>query len=244
MTTWFISDLHLALEETRITAGFYDFLLEPQSGDTLYILGDFFNYWVGDDVDDEYADQIKQALKATSDRGVTLFIMHGNRDFLIGQAFCQQSGCTLLNDPTLIQLAGEPCLLLHGDSLCTADIEYQAFRKLARGQAWQDDFLSKPITDRVAYAENARKQSQNYNSIKDDVMMDVTPDAVQSILDAHNCTRMIHGHTHRPSFHNWDRNGQEFERIVLGDWYTHGYYLKIENHTFDMVKFDLPEAHP
>ena len=122
--------------------------------------------------------------------------------------------------------------------------EYQAFRKLARGQAWQDDFLSKPITDRVAYAENARKQSQNYNSIKDDVMMDVTPDAVQSILDAHNCTRMIHGHTHRPSFHNWDRNGQEFERIVLGDWYTHGYYLKIENHTFDMVKFDLPEAHP
>lgn len=242
MTTWFISDLHLALEETRITAGFYDFLLKPQAGDDLYILGDFFNYWVGDDIDDEYADQIKQVLKATSDRGVSLFIMHGNRDFLIGDDFCQDTGCTLLNDPTLIQLADQPALLMHGDSLCTKDIEYQDFRKLARSTVWKEDFVSKPIADRVAFAENARKQSQNYNSIKDDEMMDVVSDDVQSVLDEHSCTRMIHGHTHRPAFHNWEHNGKEFERIVLGDWYTHGYYLKVEGHTFDMVKFDLPDA--
>ncbi len=240
MTTWFISDLHLALEETRITAGFYEFLLEPQTGDSLYILGDFFNYWVGDDIIDDYADQIKQALKATSDRGVELFIMHGNRDFLMGKKFCKESGCTLLNDPTLIPLAGETALLLHGDSLCTADIEYQTFRKLARAKPWQDDFLSKPISDRIAFAENARRQSQNYNSIKDNVMMDVTAESVQAILDEHTCTRMIHGHTHRPSFHNWQYNNQAFERIVLGDWYSHGYYLKVQDHTFDMVKFDLP----
>jgi UDP-2,3-diacylglucosamine hydrolase len=242
MTTWFISDLHLAIEETRITAGFYDFLLLPQAGDDLYILGDFFNYWVGDDIDDKYADQIKQVLKATSERGVSLFIMHGNRDFLIGDVFCQDTGCTLLNDPTLIQLADQPALLMHGDSLCTKDIEYQDFRKLARSPAWKQDFLSKPIADRVAFAENARKQSQNYNSIKDDAMMDVVSEDVQAVLDKHSCARMIHGHTHRPSFHNWKHESKEFERIVLGDWYTHGYYLKVEGHTFDMVKFDLPKA--
>lgn len=242
MTTWFISDLHLALEESRITAGFLNFLLEPQKGDELYILGDFFNYWVGDDIEDDYADQIKQALKVTADRGVIISIMHGNRDFLIGDLFCQQSGCTLLTDPTLIQLADQPALLLHGDSLCLADTEYQAFRQLARSEKWKQDFISKPITDRVAFAESARKQSQNYNSIKDDVMMDVTPEAVQNILNEYNCTRMIHGHTHRPAFHNWENENKEFERIVLGDWYSHGYYLKVEGHVFDMVKFDLPDA--
>ncbi len=104
----------------------------------------------------------------------------------------------------------------------------------------QDDFLSNPIDQRIAFAENARKQSQNYNSIKDNIMMDVTAESVQSILDEHSCTRMIHGHTHRPSFHNWQHNKQTFERIVLGDWYTHGYCLKVQDHTFDMVKFDLP----
>ena len=242
MTTWFISDLHLALEETAITAGFYTFLLEPQSGDTLYILGDFFNYWVGDDVNDEYANQIKQALKATSERGVKLFIMHGNRDFLIGETFCQQSGCTLLNDPTLIDLDGEPVLLLHGDSLCTDDLEYMEFRAMARGDAWKNNFLSQPIEARIAYAETARKQSQNSNSEKDMSIMDVTPDAVSQILNKHNCARMIHGHTHRPATHDWQENGQNMQRIVLGDWYTHGWYLKVENGQYQNMKFDLPNS--
>ncbi|MFT7110540.1 MAG: UDP-2,3-diacylglucosamine hydrolase [Psychrobacter glaciei] len=242
MTTWFISDLHLALEETRITAGFYQFILEPQAGDTLYILGDFFNYWVGDDVDDEYADQIKQALKATSERGVKLYIMHGNRDFLIGEKFCQQSSCTLLDDPTLIDLAGEPVLLLHGDSLCTKDLDYMAFRSMARGQEWQDNFLSQPLANRIAYAETARKQSQNSNQNKDMSTMDVTIEAVNNVLTEHNCTRMIHGHTHQPNTHNWVNNDLTCERIVLGDWYTHGWYLKVENGQYHNIKFDLPSA--
>lgn len=240
MATWFISDLHLALEETRITAGFYEFLLEPQAGDTLYILGDFFNYWVGDDVTDTYADKIKGALKATSERGVKLFIMHGNRDFLIGDTFCQQSSTTLLNDPTLIELDGEAVLLLHGDSLCTKDTEYMEFRAMARGDAWKNNFLSQPIEARIAYAETARKQSQNSNSEKDMSIMDVAPDAVTQVLNEHNCTRIIHGHTHRPATHNWQENGQEMERIVLGDWYTHGWYLKVENGQYQNIKFDLP----
>ena len=240
MTTWFISDLHLALEETRITAGFYEFILEPQLGDSLYILGDFFNYWVGDDVTDEYANQIKQTLKATAERGVQIFIMHGNRDFLIGEKFCQESHCTLLNDPTLIDLDGEPVLLLHGDSLCTKDLEYMAFRKVARGTPWKEDFLSQPIEDRIAYAEMARKQSQENNHIKDMSTMDVTSEAVNKALNEHASTRMIHGHTHRPNIHNWTENGKDCERIVLGDWYTHGWYLKVENGEYQNIKFDLP----
>ena len=242
MTTWFISDLHLAIEETAITAGFYAFLLEPQSGDTLYILGDFFNYWVGDDVDDEYANEIKQALKATSDRGVKIFIMHGNRDFLIGETFCKQSDCTLLNDPTLINLDGEPVLLLHGDSLCTNDLEYMEFRAMARGDAWKNNFLSQPIEARIAYAETARKQSQKTNNTKDMSIMDVTPEAVTQALTEHKCTRMIHGHTHRPATHDWQEDGQNMQRIVLGDWYTHGWYLKVENGEYQNIKFDLPNA--
>lgn len=242
MTTWFISDLHLAIEETAITAGFYGFLLEPQSGDTLYILGDFFNYWVGDDVDDEYANEIKQALKATSDRGVKIFIMHGNRDFLIGETFCKQSDCTLLNDPTLINLDGEPVLLLHGDSLCTNDLEYMEFRAMARGDAWKNNFLSQPIEARIAYAVTARKQSQKTNNTKDMSIMDVTPHAVSQILNEHNCARMIHGHTHRPATHDWQEGGQDMQRIVLGDWYTHGWYLKVENGEYQNIKFDLPSS--
>lgn len=242
MATWFISDLHLALEETRITAGFYNFLLEPQSGDTLYILGDFFNYWVGDDVQDPYADQIKEALRVTADRGVKIFMMHGNRDFLIGEQFCHESHTTLIEDPTLIDLDGEPVLVLHGDSLCTKDLEYMAFRKVARDEPWQTDFLSQPISDRIAYAEMARKQSQNNNSIKDMTMMDVTSEAVSKIFSDFDCCKMIHGHTHRPATHNWQNDGKDFQRIVLGDWYTHGWYLKVENGQYQNIKFDLPNA--
>lgn len=241
-TSWFISDLHLAPEETRITAGFMDFLLEPQSGDDLYILGDFFNYWIGDDLQHPYIEQIKQLLRATSERGVNLYFMHGNRDFLIGQDFCNDTGCTLLEDPTLVQIGGAPALLMHGDSLCTKDLAYMEFRAMARNPEWQNEFLSKSIEDRVAFAQQARDESKSSNSMKDEAIMDVTPEEVdKALLDA-NCHRMIHGHTHRPATHNWEVNGQQLQRIVLGDWYTKGWYLKVENNQFDLVEFDLPEA--
>lgn len=240
MATWFISDLHLAPEETAITAGFLDFMLEPQAGDELYILGDFFNYWIGDDFQHPYIDQIKHVLKATSDRGVNLFFMHGNRDFLIGEDFCKETGCTLLEDPTLIQLGGEPALLMHGDSLCTKDEAYMQFRSMARNPEWQKEFLSKTIEERVTFAQQARDESQSSNSMKDDTIMDVTPEEVDKILVKHNCQRMIHGHTHRPAIHNWQHTNQDLERIVLGDWYKKGWYLKVEGSTFDLVEFDLP----
>ncbi|MFY0639573.1 MAG: UDP-2,3-diacylglucosamine diphosphatase [Bermanella sp.] len=240
MSTWFISDLHLAPEETRITAGFLDFMLEPQAGDSLYILGDFFNYWIGDDVKHPYIQQIQQVLKATKDRGVDLYFMHGNRDFLIGDAFCKASGMTLLNDPTVITLNGEPVVLMHGDSLCTRDEAYMAFRKMARDPQWQQQFLSQSIEERIAFAQKARDESQSSNSMKDESIMDVTPTEVDIELTKLNSKRMIHGHTHRPAIHNWQFNGNELERIVLGDWYEKGWYLKVENGQYDLVEFDLP----
>lgn len=240
MSTWFISDLHLAPQETRITAGFLDFMLEPQAGDSLYILGDFFNYWIGDDAKHPYSDQIQSVLKATQERGVTLYFMHGNRDFLIGEEFCKASGMTLVSDPSVIDLDGEPVVLMHGDSLCTRDEAYMEFRKMARDPQWQQQFLSQSIEARMAFAQKARDESQSSNSMKDESIMDVTPAEVDIELTRLNSKRMIHGHTHRPAIHNWQHNGNELERIVLGDWYEKGWYLKVENGQYDLVEFDLP----
>lgn len=239
-TSWFISDLHLAPEETRITAGFYDFMLQPQAGDTLFILGDFFNYWIGDDVPHPYTDKIKQLLKATSERGVKIYIMHGNRDFLIGERFCEESGCELLDDPTLIELNGEPTLLMHGDSLCTRDEAYMEFRQMARNPDWQAEFLGKSIEERIAFANQARDESQSSNSMKDESIMDVTPDEVDLALTQNQCRHMIHGHTHRPNIHQWETQGEQRQRLVLGDWYSKGWYLKVDSDGFDFVQFDLP----
>ena len=242
MTTWFISDLHLAPEETRITAGFLDFLLEPQDGDHLYILGDFFNYWLGDDVPHPYIDSIKQVLKASSERGVKLFFMHGNRDFLIGQQFCQDTQMTLLEDPAIITLNNEPVLLMHGDSLCTLDTDYMAFRKMVRQEKWQTQFLSQTLEERLAFANQAREESQKGNAQKEQTIMDVTPDEVNNALKAANVTRLIHGHTHRPAIHDFEIGGANAQRIVLGDWYTQGWYLKVDKQGYRLVDFDLPNV--
>ena len=242
MTHWFISDLHLAPEETRITAGFLDFLLEPQEGDSLYILGDFFNYWLGDDFPHPYIQSIKDVLRATSDRGVKLFFMHGNRDFLIGNQFCQDTNITLLNDPSLITLNGESVLLMHGDSLCTLDTAYMAFRKMVRGQDWQTQFLSQSIEDRLVFANKARDESKKDNAQKEQTIMDVTPSEVNKALLEANVTRLIHGHTHRPAIHDFDLDGANAQRIVLGDWYTQGWYLKVNEQGYRLVDFDLPSA--
>ena len=148
---------------------------------------------------------------------------------------------TLLQDPTLIKLDGEDVLLMHGDSLCTRDEAYMQFRTMARSPEWQKAFLSKTIEERVAFAQQARDESQSSNSMKDDDIMDVTPEEVDSILEQFNCQRLIHGHTHRPATHNWQHNGQDLERIVLGDWYTHGWYLKVQDGQYQQVKFELPK---
>lgn len=242
MTTWFISDLHLAPEETRITEGFLDFMLEPQDGDHLYILGDFFNYWLGDDVPHPYIDSIKQVLKASSERGVKLFFMHGNRDFLIGQQFCQDTHMTLLEDPCIITLNNETVLLMHGDSLCTLDTEYMAFREMVRQEKWQTQFLSQSLEERLAFANKAREESQKGNAQKEQTIMDVTPDEVVNALKTANVTRLIHGHTHRPAIHDFEIGGANAQRIVLGDWYTQGWYLKVDEQGYRLVDFDLPNV--
>ena len=242
MTSWFISDLHLAPEETRITAGFLDFLLKTQKDDHLYILGDFFNYWVGDDISDPYVEQIKQILKATSERGVKLFFMHGNRDFLVGPQFCSDTHTTLLEDPCLVTLNGEQVLLMHGDSLCTQDTDYIKFRDMVRGKEWQQNFLSQPVSDRQAFAKKAREESQKGNAVKDMAIMDVTPSEVEKLLSQNNVSRMIHGHTHRPALHDFTIQGKAAQRIVLGDWYTKGWYLKVDEQGYELVDFDLPQA--
>ena len=174
MNTWFISDLHLAPEETRITAGFLHFLTLPKAGDTLYVLGDFFNYWLGDDVQDDYAETIICALHALHAQNVAVYFMHGNRDFLIGEDFCQRAKCTLLPDPSLIKLNDESVVIMHGDSLCTQDTAYMEFRTMARSPQWQQHFLSQSVAERLAFAEKARQASQQGNTMKDEAIMDVT----------------------------------------------------------------------
>lgn len=240
MNTWFISDLHLAPEETRITAGFLHFLSLPQAGDELYILGDFFNYWLGDDIQDDYADTIKAALKALHDRHIKLYFMHGNRDFLIGETFCQQTHSTLLPDPSVIKLNGQPVVLMHGDSLCSKDTAYMEFRAMARSPQWQQQFLSQSIAARTVFAEQARAASQQGNAMKDEVIMDVSQADVDAALQDFKSLKLIHGHTHRPAIHDWQLNGQAMQRIVLGDWYHHGWYLKVHNQQFDLIEFELP----
>ncbi len=240
MTSWFISDLHLAPEETRITAGFLDFLSKTQSNQHLYILGDFFNYWVGDDIVDPYIEKIKQALQDTTKRGVKLFFMHGNRDFLVGKQFCKDINATLLDDPTLVNLNGEAVLLMHGDSLCTKDQEYMQFRAMVRSKDWQQNFLSQSVADRLAFAQKAREASLKGNAMKDMDILDVTLSEVNKLMTDHNVTRMIHGHTHRPNTHDFKHQGKPMQRIVLGDWYTQGWYLKVDELGYHLVDFDLP----
>jgi len=227
VTTLFISDLHL--EETRpdITDAFLRFLDQKTSGiERLYILGDFFEAWIGDDERTPLQETIAGALKAVSDRGVEIFLMHGNRDFLIGEEFCERAGATLLDDPTVVDLYGTPTLLMHGDSLCTADEEYQKFRANMRNPQMQKMMLARPLEDRQKMARQLRDMSMAKNQGKAEAIMDVTPEEVVREMEAHGVQQMIHGHTHRPAIHDLQANGQPATRIVLGDWDENVWWLE------------------
>ena len=225
--TLFISDLHLSPDTTEATDVLLRFLRETApAADALYVLGDLFEYWIGDEgLDQPYAKQIARAFRALADRGVRVCFMHGNRDFLIGTRFAQTSGMKLLTDPTLLDLYGTPTLLMHGDTLCSDDVEYQKFRSMVRNPAWQRDFLSKPLDERVRMAREVRGKSEQAKQVKDMVIMDVTPATVEDAFRAHDYARLIHGHTHRPARHEHKVDGRECERWVLADWYEHGSYL-------------------
>lgn len=227
MTTLFISDLHLEESRPDITEAFLGFLDGKASGvDQLYILGDFFEAWIGDDERTPLQEQIATALRKLRDSGTRIFLMHGNRDFLIGQDFCDRAGATLLDDPTVIDLYGTPTLLMHGDSLCTADVEYQKFRANMRNPQMQKMMLARPLEDRQQMARQLRQMSMAKNQGKAEDIMDVTPEEVVKELEHHGVQLMIHGHTHRPAIHDLEANGEPARRIVLGDWDTHVWWLE------------------
>lgn len=226
--TLFISDLHLSEERPAINRLFLEFLQhEACHAAALYILGDLFEYWLGDDAcrQGEFAG-IVQALRALTDSGVPLYIMHGNRDFLLGPAFQQATGAQLMDDPGLIHLDDIPVLLMHGDTLCTDDHEYQAVRKMVRSPKWQQDFLSRPLAERTALSRQYREQSKAVTAAKQADIMDVNEDAVRAAFREHHSTLLVHGHTHRPGRHTYRFDGHEHTRIVLGDWYTQGSVLR------------------
>ncbi|MDW7745212.1 UDP-2,3-diacylglucosamine diphosphatase [Halomonas sp.] len=229
MTTLLISDLHLHPGAPEITEGFLHWLDERARGcDALYILGDFFEAWIGDDLLDLgeqdptgnaiLAARIAAALKRLADGGTAIYLMHGNRDFLLGERFASEAGASLLPDPSVVRLGGTQALLMHGDSLCTLDEAYQAFRAQARHPLWQEQVLSMPIQERIALARQLREQSGEANSNKAEDIMDVTPGEVAKVMAEHNVSTLIHGHTHRPAVHEIEVDGQPAKRYVLGDW--------------------------
>ncbi|OZB15359.1 MAG: UDP-2,3-diacylglucosamine diphosphatase [Marinobacter sp. 34-60-7] len=227
MTTLFISDLHLEESRPDITAAFLGFLDTRAKGvEALYILGDFFEAWIGDDERTPLQEQVAEALRSVRDSGTRVYLMHGNRDFLIGEDFCERAGAELLEDPTVIDLYGTPTLLMHGDSLCTADVEYQKFRANMRNPQWQKMILDRPLKDRQLMARQLRDISMAKNQGKAESIMDVTPEEVVREMEHHQVPLLIHGHTHRPAVHDVTVAGQPATRMVLGDWHTHVWWIE------------------
>ncbi|WP_407354337.1 UDP-2,3-diacylglucosamine diphosphatase [Luteimonas sp. R10] len=232
MTTLFISDLHLDPERpdiTRLFAGFLDG--EARDADALYILGDLFESWVGDDDPSEAGALVAEKLKALSDSGVPVLFMHGNRDFMLGRDYAQRAGMTLLPDPAVIVLYGEPVLLMHGDLLCTDDVAYQQVRAQTRDPDWQAYMLAQPLPARVAFAQQARASSQaRHGELREagtmETITDVSPPTVAETFARFGVDTLIHGHTHRPAIHELTVAGRARRRIVLGDWYTQGSVLR------------------
>ncbi|WP_068545669.1 UDP-2,3-diacylglucosamine diphosphatase [Thalassotalea crassostreae] len=237
MLTYFIADLHLTQERTDITDCFLSFLHhDAPKAEKLYILGDFFEFWVGDDDDDPFVLDIARELKALSDKGTKIYFIVGNRDFLIGKRYAKKAGMTLLLDVQEIDLYGQKTVIMHGDSLCTNDLEYMKFRKKSRSWWWQTIIRCLPLSVRKNMARNYReKVAMRPDNHKPQEIMDVTPIEVVKTLEQYNSQLMIHGHTHRPFVHNLTANGKDAQRIVLGDWYDQGSYLKVTEDGFELL---------
>ena len=226
--TIFVSDIHLCESRPSITDAFIGFLDEiANQSEALYILGDLFEYWIGDDCNQH--ENIIEAVKRLTDRQIKVFLMHGNRDFLIGPFFEKRTGAILLEDPTLIEIYGKKILLSHGDSLCVDDLEYQIFKDKVRHESWKNAFLKKSLNERISIANEFRKESELNKKNKPTEIMDVNTSEVDRTLIRFNYPDFfIHGHTHRPNNHSIHIDGHEMQRIVLGDWYEQGSYLTID----------------
>jgi UDP-2,3-diacylglucosamine hydrolase len=229
---FFISDLHVCAERPRITQLFKRFIADiAPAAESLYILGDLFEYWIGDDQldGDPLARDVAQRLHSLAAVGTKIFFMHGNRDFLIGERFAREAGLLILPDPTLINVGATPVLLMHGDTLCTDDVRYQAFRQQVRSAEWQQAILVKPVPERQALAQSIRSQSDIEKSMKPDAIMDVNADAVTDVFRGQGYPVIVHGHTHRPARHENLHDGHACLRWVLQDWHEVGGYLSLTN---------------
>jgi UDP-2,3-diacylglucosamine hydrolase len=230
-----ISDLHLSGQRPEMVARFLRFV-DEQAGraSSLYVLGDLFESWIGDDElgapdGDPLARQVASAFRALTRHGVALYLMHGNRDFLLGRAFFEACGARPLDDPNVSNVGGVDSLLMHGDTLCTDDRDYMAWRATTRSDTWQQEFLAAPLARRRERAAALRDQSEAHKKAKSAEIMDVNPQAVRDTFVRHAVTRLIHGHTHRPAHHVLEVAGQQCERWVLPDWYQRGGYLSVDN---------------
>lgn len=233
MSTLFIADLHLDDSRPHITSLFERYLAgdDVRRADALYILGDLVEAWIGDDDDTELPQRIARATRAVRDAGVPVYFMVGNRDFLLGNAFAERAGLTLLDDGAVHNLYGTPTLLMHGDALCTDDVAYQAVRRNVRTPAWKAQVLAMSLEARRAFAAKAREDSRAHTGSTQETIMDVNAEAVAEAMRVAGVKHLIHGHTHRPAVHAFDLDGQKAERIVLGDWYEQGSVLRISPET-------------
>lgn len=235
-----ISDLHLEEKRPDISRAFLRFLeTRATQAKALYILGDFFEVWVGDDGMTPYQHEIASALRTLSESGTRLYLMHGNRDFMIGQAFCKEAGCTLLSDPHIAELGGERVLLMHGDSLCTQDEGYMRLRRLLRNPLSLFILHNLSLARRQKIASKLRSTSKEETRMKASDIVDVTPDEVIRVMRKHKVRTLIHGHTHRPATHSLQIDGQAAQRIVLGDWDQQAWALQIDESGFHQESFEL-----
>ncbi len=243
MRALFISDLHLSGERPATSQQFFRFLGdEAARAQALYILGDLFEYWIGDDeldapAGDPLGREVAQGLRRLAERGIELYFMHGNRDFLLGAGFGAAAGAAFLDDPRVVEIGGEPTLLMHGDTLCTDDHDYQNWRRTARSAEWQREFLAKPLPERRQTVLGLREKSKEVIQAKPAAIMDVNAGAVREAFRAHGVRRLIHGHTHRSARHQLEVDGRSCERWVLPDWYGPGGYLSVDEGRPYLVSF-------
>ena len=246
LSTLLISDLHLQDSRPDLTRALMGFLDEYRGRcSQLFILGDLFEAWIGDDDPSALADEVAVALADFASTGAKIAVMHGNRDFLLGEAYAARCGARLMGEAEVIISGSRPILLMHGDSLCTDDVDYQEFRSLVRQPAWQADFLGQPLAARHAFAAQARAQSREATSFKATEIMDVNQVAVQQVLVKHGVCDLLHGHTHRPSVHEFAFEGlpgegeQPATRTVLGDWDTSAWFAQIHSGEISLINYNF-----
>ena len=239
MTRLFASDLHLDAARPEITDQFLGLLAgAARDAQSLYLLGDLFEVWLGDDEPGALGERVIAALAALSRAGVSLFVMQGNRDFLLGERFCERAGASLMTDPTIVTIGDERVLVTHGDALCTGDAAYQRLRSLVRDPDVQRAFQALPVDRRRALAEQARAGSRAHLAEADEYITDVSQDAVERALQAAGVSILLHGHTHRPAVHRFRAGDQDCTRIVLGDWHREGSVLRWDEAGYELLKLE------